>query len=39
VFFSPLRKMRDIPEEGPEEGTEEGLARLDPAKPERSSQI
>jgi hypothetical protein len=25
VFFSPLRKMRDVPEEGPEVGTEEGL--------------
>jgi MFS family permease len=25
VFFSPLRKMRNIPEEGPEEGPEEDL--------------
>jgi MFS family permease len=25
VFFSPLRKMRDVPEEGTEEGKEEGL--------------
>ena len=25
VFFSPLRTMRDVPEEGPEEGLEEGL--------------
>ena len=25
VFFSPLRKMRDVPEEGPEERPEEGL--------------
>ena len=25
VFFSPLRTMRDVPEEGPEVGTEEGL--------------
>jgi len=31
VFFSPLRHMRDVPEEV--------LARLDPAKPVRSSQI